>query len=79
LRLASEVFDQAKTFFARPLEEKMRVCTDLIPEEFCGYHPIERYNWEGSKRRDLHEAFNWNYDAARDPDWPDASIPQINL
>jgi isopenicillin N synthase-like dioxygenase len=28
---------------------------------------------------DLHEAFNWNYDASKDPDWPDSSIPQINL
>ncbi|KAJ4363882.1 hypothetical protein N0V83_009334 [Neocucurbitaria cava] len=57
----------------------MRVCTDLMPEEFCGYHPMERYNWEGSKRRDLHEAFNWNYDASQDPDFPDSSIPPTDM
>ncbi|KAF2122697.1 putative gibberellin 3-beta hydroxylase [Lophiotrema nucula] len=79
MKLAKEAFEQAKLFFARPLEEKMQVCTDVMPEEFCGYHPMERYNWEGSKRKDLHEAFNWNYNAARDPDLPDTSIPEINL
>lgn len=28
---------------------------------------------------DLHEAFNWNYDAANDPDWPTTGINSINL
>lgn len=28
---------------------------------------------------DLYEAFNWNYNPAKDPDYPDSSIPQINL
>ncbi|KAH7115847.1 hypothetical protein B0J11DRAFT_393707, partial [Dendryphion nanum] len=77
--LAKKVFEQAEKFFKRSLDEKMDVCTDLMPEEFCGYHPMERYNWEGSKRQDLHEAFNWNYDAANDPDWPTTGINSINL
>ena len=50
MELAKGVFEQAEKFFAQPLEEKMKVCTDLMPEEFCGYHPSERYNWEGAKR-----------------------------
>lgn len=53
MNLATDVFEQAKDFFARPLEEKMEVCTDLMPEEFCGYHPSERYNWEASKRKGM--------------------------
>jgi isopenicillin N synthase-like dioxygenase len=79
LTLASDVLKQAKEFFALPLDQKMKVSTDLMPEEFCGYHASEKYNWEGSKLRDLHEAFNWNYDASKDPDTPDYSIPSINL
>lgn len=27
----------------------------------------------------MHEAYNWNYDAARDPDTPDSTIPSVNL
>jgi isopenicillin N synthase-like dioxygenase len=50
MNVRDDVFHQARLFFARPLEEKMKVCTDLMPEEFCGYHPSERYNWEGAKR-----------------------------
>ena len=30
-------------------------------------------------RVDLYEAFNWNYNPAKDPDYPDSSTPQINL
>lgn len=92
--LAKGVFQQAREFFSRPIEEKMKVCTDLMPEEFCGYHPMERYNWEGAKRKgiqkpdtltrkliiiDLHEAFNWNYDASHDPEFPDPSIPTTDM
>ncbi|PSK45140.1 UPF0676 protein [Elsinoe australis] len=79
MKQASSVLDQAKEFFALPKEKKMEVCTDLIPEEFCGYHPMEHYNINKSARRDLHEAFNWNYAASKDPDFPDDSIPEINL
>jgi len=28
---------------------------------------------------DLCEAYNWNYNAANDPEFPDASIPEINM
>lgn len=67
----------------------MEVWADLMPEEFCDYHPKKRYNREGSKRKclgqfrtlnyqliivDLYEAFNWNYEASNDPDFLDASI-----
>lgn len=51
LSLAKDVFEEAQRFFARPMKEKMQVCTDLMPEEFCGYHPMERYNWEGTKHK----------------------------
>ncbi|KAF2219388.1 putative isopenicillin N synthetase [Elsinoe ampelina] len=79
MKQANAVLDQAKEFFAQPNEKKMEVCTDLIPEEFCGYHPMEHYNINGSARRDLHEAYNWNYSPAKDPDFPDSSLPEINL
>lgn len=51
MKQASSVLDQAKEFFALPKEKKMQVCTDLIPEEFCGYHPMEHYNINKSARR----------------------------
>jgi hypothetical protein len=62
MSLAKDVFKQAELFFGRSLEEKMQVCTDLIPEEFCGYHPSERYNWEGAKRagKDIFERCRLN-------------------
>ncbi|KAJ0421311.1 hypothetical protein BJY00DRAFT_110761 [Aspergillus carlsbadensis] len=76
---AVDVIEQAKNFFAQPLATKMEVSTDLIPSEYCGYHAMERYNPNGRKKRDLYEAFNWNYNAARDPHYPDPTVPQINL
>jgi len=79
MRLAENVMQQAKSFFALPTEKKMEVCTDLIPDEYCGYHPMHHYNPNGWKQRDLYEAFNWNYNAANDPEWPDPSSPEINL
>jgi isopenicillin N synthase-like dioxygenase len=96
LTLAANVKQQAKDFFALPLERKMGVCTDLLPDEYCGYHPMERNNPNGFKKRgssvfevpgdllmdmptDLYEAFNWNYNAANDPDHPDPAIPEVNL
>ena len=51
INLAAETLDQAKQFFALPKAEKMKVCTDLMPDEFCGYHPMEHYNINGSKRK----------------------------
>lgn len=51
MNLAQAVLDQAKLFFSQPPEKKMEVCTDLIPDEYCGYHPIQSYNPNGWKRR----------------------------
>ncbi|KIW10314.1 hypothetical protein PV08_11276 [Exophiala spinifera] len=79
MKLAQDVMDEAKSFFALPTERKMEVCTDLMPDEYCGYHPMQHYNPNGWKKRDLYEAFNWNYNAANDPDFPDESISEINL
>jgi len=53
MKLATEAMDQAKKFFALPEEKKMAVCTDLMPDEFCGYHPMEQYNINGSSQRGL--------------------------
>ena len=50
-QLRLDVLNQAKSFFSLPLETKMEVCTDLIPSEFCGYHPMEHYNINGTKQR----------------------------
>ena len=33
-------FEQARRFFSLPTETKMRVSTDLVPEEFFGYFPM---------------------------------------
>lgn len=51
MNLAADVFDQAKLFFALPDQEKMEVCTDLMPDEFCGYHPMHRYNINQSQKK----------------------------
>lgn len=51
--LADGVLNQAKAFFALPKDKKMEVCTDLMPDEYCGYHPMEQYNPNGWKRRGL--------------------------
>lgn len=49
MSLAVKTLDQAKKFFALPKAKKMEVHTDLIPTEFCGYHPMEQYNFHGAK------------------------------
>lgn len=51
MTLAENVISAAKSFFARPREEKMEVCTDLMPGEYCGYHPMQHYNPNGWKKR----------------------------
>ena len=50
-QLRLDVLHQARSFFSLPLETKMEVCTDLMPTEFCGYHPMEHYNINGTKQR----------------------------
>ncbi|KIV92352.1 hypothetical protein PV10_06799 [Exophiala mesophila] len=79
MQLAENVITEAKSFFALPAEKKMEVCTELMPDEYCGYHPMQHYNPNSWKQRDLYEAYNWNYNAANDPDEPDSSIAEINL
>jgi hypothetical protein len=32
------------------MEQKMKVSTDLVPNEFVGYHAIEQYNRGGRKK-----------------------------
>jgi isopenicillin N synthase-like dioxygenase len=51
MKLAQDVMEQAKSFFALPMEKKMEVCTELIPDEYCGYHPMSHYNPNGWKKR----------------------------
>lgn len=50
-RLATDAIKQAKRFFSLPKEKKMEVYTGKMPTEFCGYHPMEEYNINGSSRK----------------------------
>ncbi|KAK4549655.1 hypothetical protein LTR36_004956 [Oleoguttula mirabilis] len=79
MQLATNTLDQAKQFFASDRDKKMEVYTGLMPKEFCGYHPMEEYNPHGQKLQNLHEAYNWNYDASKDAEAPDPNTPSINL
>ncbi|KAK9366195.1 hypothetical protein V1509DRAFT_630823 [Lipomyces kononenkoae] len=67
-QLSSGAFEQAKRFFALPIEKKMEVDTALVPGEFVGYHAMEQYGSKNRKQNDLSEAFNIAYDAKYDPD-----------
>jgi hypothetical protein len=58
-KYAESTFQQAKRFFALSEEQKMEVCTDLVPEEFFGYFPMSTYNRNHKKKKDLMEAYNW--------------------
>jgi isopenicillin N synthase-like dioxygenase len=51
MNLASDVMKQAREFFALPEESKMEVSSELIPDEYCGYHGMQRYNPNGWKYR----------------------------
>ncbi|KAL3451547.1 hypothetical protein BJX65DRAFT_321383 [Aspergillus insuetus] len=91
---AEATFEQAKRFFALPEEEKMKVFTGLVPNEYVGFHPMECYNRNGWKHQgifitkdlgslltfaDLSEAFNWNYDPSEDPDAAEGAEPTASL
>ncbi|TFK50256.1 putative gibberellin 3-beta hydroxylase [Heliocybe sulcata] len=83
-RYKEDTFDQARRFFSLSMEEKMKVWTGLVPNEYVGYHPLEGYNRNHRKYNDLSEAFNWAYDAQFDPgavakDRPSTSIWPENL
>lgn len=49
--LANEVLEQAKRFFALPEEKKMEVYTGLVPNEYVGFHPMNKYNRNLSKHK----------------------------
>jgi isopenicillin N synthase-like dioxygenase len=49
--LATDTLELAKEFFSLPKEKKMEVYTGQMPSEFCGYHPMEEYNINGSKHK----------------------------
>jgi len=51
MKQAENVISAAKSFFSRSSEDKMKVCTDLMPKEYCGYHPMQHYNPNGWKKR----------------------------
>lgn len=53
MNLASNVMEQAREFFALPEEKKMEVSSELIPDEYCGYHGMQRYNPNGWKYRGM--------------------------
>ncbi|KIV93483.1 hypothetical protein PV10_04694 [Exophiala mesophila] len=59
-------FSQAKRFFELPIEQKMEVCTDKVPEAYFGYFPMARYNRNQKKLNDLMEAYNWGYNPEYD-------------
>ncbi|KAK9342525.1 hypothetical protein V1522DRAFT_415855 [Lipomyces starkeyi] len=67
-KLADGAFEQAKRFFAMPIEKKMEVDTALVPGEFVGYHAMHQYSGNDRKHKDLSEAFNIAYDAKYDPE-----------
>jgi isopenicillin N synthase-like dioxygenase len=46
--------EHGKKFFELPLEEKCKIHTDLIPDEFVGYHPLNSYQRDGRKLRGMH-------------------------
>ncbi|KAJ8097178.1 hypothetical protein POJ06DRAFT_40696 [Lipomyces tetrasporus] len=67
-KYADGAFEQAKRFFALPLEKKLEVDTARVPGEFVGYHAMELYSSKERKQGDLSEAFNLAYDANYDPE-----------
>ncbi|KAG0650736.1 2-oxoglutarate-Fe(II) type oxidoreductase hxnY, partial [Hyphodiscus hymeniophilus] len=66
--LTEDVLGEAKRFFSLPFEEKMKVDTALVPNEYVGYHGMASYNRGGRKHQDLSEAFNFAYSAEQDPE-----------
>ncbi|CAO2650345.1 Nn.00g016370.m01.CDS01 [Neocucurbitaria sp. VM-36] len=73
------VFDQSKRFFTLPEDDKMKVFTGLVPNEYVGYHPMQYYNRNNWKYQDLSEAFNWAYDALEDPEAIDKGERSVSI
>lgn len=59
--LIDNTFAEAKRFFDLPMDKKLEVCTDLVPEEYFGYFPLSRYNKNAKQYKDLMEAYNFGY------------------
>ncbi|KAF2137686.1 uncharacterized protein K452DRAFT_353383 [Aplosporella prunicola CBS 121167] len=72
-------FEQAKQFFQLPEDKKMEVYTGLVPNEFVGYHPMQHYNRNSLKQKDLSEAFNWAYEPKADPEAINKDEKSISL
>ncbi|OHF03597.1 2OG-Fe(II)oxygenase superfamily protein [Colletotrichum orchidophilum] len=77
--LADITMAEAKRFFDLPVEKKMEVFTGLVPNEYVGFHPMECYNRNGWKHQDLSEAFNWAYDAEKDPEAVDKTEKSVSI
>ncbi|KAF2767236.1 putative isopenicillin N synthetase [Teratosphaeria nubilosa] len=78
-KFAEAAFEQGRRFCALPLEKKLEVDTSLVPNEYVGYHRMDGYKRNGHRFRDLSEAFNWNYDAAYDPQAVDESERGVSI
>jgi isopenicillin N synthase-like dioxygenase len=50
-KYAGRTFEEAKKFFELPMKAKMEVFTELVPNQFVGYHPMGHYNRGGRKKR----------------------------
>ncbi|KAK1637395.1 hypothetical protein BDP81DRAFT_348441 [Colletotrichum phormii] len=78
-KFADLTMTEARRFFALPEEKKMEVFTGLVPNEYVGFHPMGCYNRNGWKHQDLSEAFNWAYDAQKDPESVDKSERSVSI
>lgn len=52
-KYAEAAFRQGKRFCDLPMEEKLKVDTKLVPNEYVGYHPLSGYNRNGRKLKGL--------------------------
>ena len=50
-KYTEKTFEASKSFFEHSMEKKMEVCTDLVPNEYVGYHPLEHYSRAGRKKK----------------------------
>lgn len=51
LSYASGAFEQAKRFFALPVEKKMEIIIGTVPNSTVGYHAMESYIAGGTTRK----------------------------
>lgn len=67
------IFNEAKRFFAKPLEKKMEIFRDAVPDKtgktnYEGYHPIGQFNVHKRKFNDCYEALNFSEERKYDPE-----------